>query len=495
MQPVLCGIDLGTSSLKVVLTDAQGHAVSAATSDYALLSPAPGIAEQEPPTWWAALKAALATALRAARSDGRSMRAIGLSGQMHGIVALDKHDQPVRPAMLWADQRGAAHVAMIEQRIDRQTLLQHTGSRASVSFSAPKIMWLRQHEPQSWARCTKIVQPKDWLRLRLTGDLATEPTDASATLLFELAARNWSDLLLDRFDIPRSLLPPVVPSMEPTGVISRAAADELGIPAGIPVIAGAGDTPAQAIGYGVVDPGLVLATISSGGQLFAATGEPQIDPQGRVHALCHVQPDRWYVLGAIQAAGLALRWLRDLLAPTQSFDQLIAEAAQIPPGADGLIFVPYLLGERTPHLDNTARGMVFGLTLQHTRAALVRAVLEGVGFAFRDALHVFRAMGLECNEVRMGGGGSRSALWRGIFADVLDIPVALTSAEHGAAHGAALMAGVSSGVFPDLYAATATIRVIERHAPNHEQSARYAELHEIYRELYARNRDLFGRLD
>lgn len=494
MQPVLCGIDLGTSSLKVVLLDERGQVAGSGAADYAIQSPAPGVAEQDPATWWQALKVAVAHSFRAADSDGRSLRAIGLTGQMHGIVALNDRLEPLRPAILWADQRGADEVAAIEQQIARAALIALTGSRASVGFTAPKIMWLRRHEPDVWARCALVVQPKDWLRLRLTGERATEPTDASATLLFDLRARDWSAELLDRLAVPRAMLPPIAPSLAQTGALTPAAAAELGLPAGIPVIAGAGDTPAQALGYGALDPGLVLATISSGGQLFAATTTPRADPHGRVHTLCHVSADRWYVMGALQAAGLALHWLRDQFADNLPYDQLLAEAAQIAPGADGLMFVPYLLGERTPHMDHAARGMFFGLALRHGRAALVRAVLEGVAFAFRDALDVLHEMDVPCSEVRLGGGGSRSPLWRAIFADVLNQPIALTNAEQGAAYGAALIAGVGVGHWPDLRAATARVQVIERRAPEPAHVARYAELHEIYRELYARNRDLFARL-
>jgi len=496
--PVLAGIDLGTSSLKVVLLDDAGSVVATAASDYPILRGAPGEAEQDPEMWWLALCAALPRALAACGSRGSELRAIGVSGQMHGIVALDETMRPLRPAIIWADQRGAQEVAEIEQRIDQAALLAHTGSRASVGFSAPKILWLRRNEPDIFARCRWLLLPKDYLRLRLTGELATEPSDASATLLFDIHQRDWSDTLLKQLDLPRTVLPPIQPSLAQVGVVLPQAAAELGIPAGIPVIAGAGDTPAQALGYGVFDQKVVLATISSGGQLFATIEQPRTDPQGRIHTLCHVMPDRWYVLGALQAAGLALRWFRDTFARdlgAESYISLLSEAATAPAGANGLIFLPYLLGERTPHMDHTARAVFFGLTLQHDRAAATRAVLEGVAFAFRDALNVFREVGLQCDEVRMGGGGSRSHLWRGIFADVLGVPVVLNDAEQGAALGAALLAGLGIGHFANVAEATKlAVRVIDRHEPDAEHVARYDEAYLMYRALYTSLREQFRAL-
>jgi xylulokinase len=506
--PRLAGIDLGTSSLKVVLTDEAGQVISDATADYTIHAPAPGVAEQDPAAWWDALRVALERALEQCGSRGETLLGIGLSGQMHGIVPLDAQDQPLRPAIIWADQRGAAEVERIEQLIDRRSLLAQTGNRASVSFSAPKIMWFRDHEPELFARCHRLLLPKDHLRLRLTGEVATEPTDASATLLFDLGKRDWSDAILDRLAIPRNLLPPIVPSLTQVGVVTKAAAHELGIPAGIPVVAGAGDTPAQATAYGGMQIGVVLATISSGGQLFVATDQPTVDPQGRTHTLCHVLPERWYVMAAMQAAGLALRWLRDLLeigdpqspisnlqspiSNLPSYEQLTAEAERVPPGAHGAIFLPYLLGERTPHMDNDARAVLFGLTLRHDRTAVTRAVMEGVAFAFRDGLEIFRELGLPLNELRLGGGGARSPLWRQIMADVLRMPVTLTNADHGAALGAALIAGAGIGHFRDLAEASAAIvHPTATIDPDPHTADRYDELYGTYRALYLSLREHF----
>jgi xylulokinase len=496
--PFLAGIDLGTSSLKVALCDEAGRVVSSAAADYPIYAPTPGVAEQDPADWWAALRTALAQALSGCGGRGDSLAAIGLSGQMHGIVPLDQSGQALRRAIIWADQRGADEIDLIEQRVDRATLIVHTGSRASVGFSAPKILWLRRHEPGVFARCAHLLLPKDYLALRLTGEIATEPTDASATLLFDLARRDWSPLLLERLEIAPGLLAPVRPTLSQAGTLTPAAAADLGLPSGIPVVIGAGDTPAQATAYGGLRPGVTLATISSGGQLFAAADQPIIDPTGRVHTLCHVLPDRWYLLGAMQAAGLALRWFRDLFAAATedqfqlSYEQLTAEAAQVPAGADGLIFLPYLLGERTPHMDNDARAVFFGLTLRHNRAALVRAVMEGVAFAFRDGLEIFAALGLQTNELRLGGGGSRSALWRSICADVFNMPVTLTNADHGAALGAALLAGASIGHFGDLAAVSASVvQAVETVEPHPERAARYVEQYAVFRSLYPCLREQF----
>jgi xylulokinase len=496
--PRLVGIDLGTSSLKVVLLNDAVQVVGVATADYPILSSAPGQAEQNPRDWWVALRTALSEAVAQCGGRTDALLGIGLSGQMHGIVALDAQHQPLRSAILWADQRGAEEAAYIQQAIDQDTLVQTTGSHASVAFSAPKILWLRRHEPNMFARCARILQPKDYLHLRLTGEIATEATDASGTLLFDIQRRDWSDMLLDSLDLPRRLFAPVYPSLNQVGAVSEAAAAELGIPAGVPVIAGAGDTPAQAVGYGVLDNGRVLATISSGGQLFAAIDQPRVDPEGRVHTLCHITPDRWYVLGALQAAGLALRWFRDQLIQDHvppSFEALTAAAAQVPAGARGLIFLPYLLGERTPHMDNQARAVFCGFTLQHDRAAATRAVMEGVAFAFRDALSVFRELGLHIDTVCLGGGGSRSPVWRGIFADVLGMPVQLPAAAQGAAQGAALLAGVGVGHFRDMADATSTTaRVIETIAPHAEGTARYNDLYTVYASVYANLREQFKAL-
>lgn len=497
---LLCGIDLGTSSLKVVLLESDGRVCGVAAAEYPIHAPAPGVAEQDPRDWWDALRAALAGALARAGRAGSEIDALGLSGQMHGVVALDARGQPLRRAILWADQRGAEQVRLIEQRVPRAELLAVAGSRASVGLSAPKILWLRQHEPQTFARCRQILLPKDYLGLRLTGAAQSEPSDAAGTLLFDQARRDWSDALLERLELERALLPPLLPSLAPRGGLAAEPAAQLGLRPGTPVLAGAGDTPCQAAAYGGLHPGGLLATLSSGGQLLAATDAPLTDPRGRVHTLCHVTPRRWYLLGAIQAAGLGLRWLRDLFAgqtapdgPWPSYEELTRAAEAVAPGADGLFFLPYLLGERTPHMDNDARGAFVGLTPRHGQAELTRAVLEGVAFAFRDGLEVLRELGLPAETVRLGGGGSRSPLWRQIMADVLGRPVLLTDAAEGAALGAALIAGVGVGAFADLdQAAARAVRVSATVAPDPRRAAAYERRYGLFRALYPALREHFA---
>lgn len=494
VMSLLAGIDIGTSSLKVVLADAAGRVRSSAVAEYPLHTPAPGVAEQDPEHWWAALREAMAAAL-ASCGGGAHVVALGLSGQMHGIVPLGEDDRPLRRAIIWADQRGADLATAIEAQVGREALIAHTGSRAAVGFSAPKILWLRQNEPALFARCKRLLLPKDYLRLRLTGEAASEPSDASGTLLFDIVRRDWSPWLLEALQLPSTLFPPLVPTLGVAGRLRPAVAEELGLPPGIPVVAGAADTPAQAAAYGGLRVGTVLATLSSGGQLLAPIRQPLIDPQGRIHTLCHVLPEVWYLLGAMQAAGLALRWLRDLLSPAGlplSYDALVAEAAAAPPGSAGLIFLPYLLGERTPHMDNDARAVFFGLTIRHGRAELARAVLEGVAFAFRDGVEVIRALGVPITELRVGGGGSRSALWRAIMADVLGMPVTLTDADQGAAHGAALIAGAGIGLLPDLeQISAAVVRPVAVSEPDSARAGRYEEQFARYQALYAAVRGLW----
>ncbi|MCU0493690.1 MAG: xylulokinase [Chloroflexaceae bacterium] len=479
------GIDLGTSSLKVVVVGETGQLLSRANASYPLLAEKPGQAEQHPDDWWTALVTALRQALAASARPASAVRGLGLSGQMHGIVPLDATGVPLRRAMLWADQRGEAECRQLEQTVDPALVLARTGSRPAVAFSAVKLLWLRAHEPETFARVAHVLQPKDYLRLRLTGELATDPTDASGTLLFDLARRGWWQGLLEKLNLSPALLPPVRPSSAIAGQLTAAAAAELGLPVGLPVATGAGDTAAQALAYGATRPGVVLATISSGGQLVAPLRQPQVEPGGRVHTFCHVEPGLWYALGAFQSAGLALRWLGDLLGANGNYDDLIAEATAVPPGADGLIFLPYLLGERTPHLNNQARAVFFGLTLSHGRAALVRAVLEGVAYAFRDGLAVFYSMGLPVVEVRLGSGGARSPLWRSIFADVLGLPVRPVMGDDGAAMGAAMLA--AAGVdrvstlarnAPSSATPGATVQ------PDPANRQQYDEGYRRYRELY-----------
>ena len=486
------GIDRGTSFLKLQVIDAAGAAVAAAGASVPLHVPQPGWVEQDPAEWWAALRAACRDLFAPGGVDPASIAAVGLSGQMHGAVFLDSEGAVLRPCLIWADARTTAQVAQIAERVPRATLIGITGNAPNTSFTAAKVLWVQQHEPEIYARTRHILLPKDYLRLRLTGTYATDVSDASATLLFDLARRDWSPALLDAFSIHPALLPPVHESTAPTGTITPEAAAATGLRAGTPVVAGGGDAECSAFGLGLAgaagSAGAVLTSIGTSGQVFAVTDRPVIDPRGRIHSLCHVAPDRWHVMGAILAGGLALRWLRDILTPPggppPDYDALSAEAALIAAGANGVIFLPYLQGERTPYMDPQARGVFFGLSRDHTRAHLVRAVMEGVAFALRDGLEVFRELGIAPAEVRVAGGGARSPLWRQIQRDVFALPVRTIGADHGGAYGAALLAAVGAGAFAGGADAARAVPLGARSAPDPAQVAAYDAVYRRYRRLY-----------
>ena len=486
------GIDLGTSFLKLQVIDAAGAAVAAAGASVPLHVPQPGWVEQDPAEWWAALRAACRDLFAPGGVDPASIAAVGLSGQMHGAVFLDSEGAVLRPCLIWADARTTAQVGQIAERVPRATLIGITGNAPNTSFTAAKVLWVQQHEPEIYARTRHILLPKDYLRLCLTGTYATDVSDASATLLFDLARRDWSPVLLAAFGIDPALLPPVHESTAPTGTITPEAAAATGLRAGTPVVAGGGDAECSAFGLGLAgaagSAGAVLTSIGTSGQVFAVTDRPVIDPRGRIHSLCHVAPDRWHVMGAILAGGLALRWLRDILTPPggppPDYDALSAEAALIAAGANGVIFLPYLQGERTPYMDPQARGVFFGLSRDHTRAHLVRAVMEGVAFALRDGLEVFRELGIAPAEVRVAGGGARSPLWRQIQRDVFALPVRTIGADHGGAYGAALLAAVGAGAFAGGADAARAVPLGARSAPDPAQVAAYDAVYRRYRRLY-----------
>jgi len=399
---------------------------------------------------------------------------------MHGLVVLDAGGRVIRPALLWNDQRTAAECVEIEERVGPERLIELTGNRALTGFTAPKLLWLRRHEPDAYARIARVMLPKDYVRLRLTGEWAIDAADASGTLLFDVARRRWSDEVLDALELPRDWFPPVLESPDQAGVTAAGAA-----PA-VPVAAGAGDQPAAALGVGIDRPGPVSVVLGTSGVVLAALPGYAHDPEGRVHAFCHAVPGTWQAMGVMLSAAGSLEWLHERLAPGTSFDELIAEAAAWPPGAEGLMFAPYLAGERTPHADPDARGAFVGLQLRHDRGALVRAVLEGVAFGLRDALDAVRALGVDASVGRVSGGGARSPLWLEIVASVLDIPLERTESEEGSAFGAALLGGVAGGVFADPSEAVARcVRVGEGPVgPDPALRAAYGDAHEQFRALY-----------
>ncbi|HEX2427199.1 MAG TPA: xylulokinase [Gaiellaceae bacterium] len=453
----LVGLDVGTTGAKAVAISSEGELLASAEETYPLSTPLAGWSEQDPEDWWRASERALAAL-------GVDPGRVGLSGQMHGLVCLDEHGQVLRPAILWNDQRTAEECAEIEALVGPERLVSLTGNSALPGFTAPKLLWLRRHEPDVYARTRRITLPKDYVRLRLTGEWAIDVADASGTLLFDVANRTWSDEVLAALDVPAEWLPPVSESTE---------------------IAGAGDQQAAALGVGVVEPGAVSVVLGTSGVVLAPLREYAHEPHGRVHAFCHALPETWEAMGVMLNAAGSLQWFRDTLAPGIPFDQLTAEAAGWGPGVDGLTFLPYLQGERTPHADPDARAAFTGLARHHDRGALVRAVLEGVAYGLRDSLELLRGLGVEARVGRASGGGAHSRLWLAIVATVLALPLELTTLEEGSAFGAALLAGVADGVFSDAREAVAAcVRVRERIEPRSEWAGPYEEGYARYRALY-----------
>ena len=448
----LVGIDVGTGGTRALVVGDDGRVLGTGTCDHAVFaSPQPGWAEQSPDDWWRATQAALRAALTASRIDPSTIGAIGLSGQMHGAVLLDADLNVVRPAIIWCDQRTDEECRWLNSTIGAEALLSHTCNPALTNFTLTKLLWVRTHEPEAWRRVRHVLLPKDYVRLRLSGRLAMDVTDASGTLMFDVARRRWSCEILDGAHIDPTLLPPAFESADVCGSVSEEGAIASGLVQGTPIVAGAGDQAAGATGIGVVRPGVVSATIGTSGVVFAATDRPAMDPKGRLHTFCHAAPDRWHLMGVTQAAGLSLRWLRDQLgARDGGYDSMIAEAAHVPAGADGVLWAPYLMGERTPHLDPDARAALVGLAASHHRGHIIRAVLEGVAFSLRDTLTIFAELNVPVSTIRLGGGGARSALWRQIQADVYGRAVETVLVDEGAAFGAAVLAGIGAGIWRDI---------------------------------------------
>jgi xylulokinase len=477
-EPALVGVDVGTTGVKALAVSPDGEVLAAATRGYGLSTPRPGWSEQDPEDWWRAAEAALADVAR-----GREIAGIGLSGQMHGLVTLDAAGRVIRPAILWNDQRTAAECAEIEERVGLERLIALTGNRALTGFTAPKLLWLRRHEPEAYARVARVMLPKDYVRLRLTGEWAIDASDASGTLLLDVERRDWSADVLGALDLPPVWFPPVLESPSAAGGVRTSPSNTVSL--GTPVAAGAGDQPAAAVGVGVVRPGALSVVLGTSGVVLAALPAYAHDGEARVHAFCHAVPGTWQAMGVMLSAAGSLEWFHRTLAPDAPFETLVEEAAGWGPGAEGLLFLPYLSGERTPHADPDARGAFVGLELRHDRGALVRAVLEGVAFGLRDSLDLIRALGVDVPSARVSGGGARSRLWLEIVSSVLGIPLELTESEEGSAFGAALLGGVAAGVFADVHDAVARcVRVVDRVDPSPPWRDAYAELLPRYRALY-----------
>ncbi len=502
----LMGIDVGTTGTRAVLVRPDGHVVGAATGDHQPMRMAkPGWAEQEPEDWWQATIRAVRAALEKAGLSGTDVAGIGLSGQMHGVVLLDKTHSVLRPSLIWCDQRSQAQCDWITSRVGAERLIELVSNPALTGFSAPKLLWVRDNEPKTFERATRFLLPKDFVRFRLTSELATDVSDASGTLLFDVKSRRWSKEMFSSLELDSRLVPTAYESPEVTGKITRETALATGLAAGTPVVGGAGDQAASAVGNGIVLPGLASATLGTSGVVFTYTEAPKLDPLGRIHTFCHAVPGKWHVMGVTQGAGLSLRWFRDQLGSQEAwcaaqlgvdpYEVIVREAERIPVGSDGLLFLPYLMGERTPHLDALARGMWFGLTAAHTRAHLIRSILEGVAFSLRDSLEIFKELEIPVEQIRLSGGGSRSFLWRQIQADIYAKEVVTLRTSEGSAFGAALLAGVGSRTFSSVEeAARATIQIRERMAPRRELTAVYDRHYEVYRSLYPQVRDLAHQL-
>lgn len=488
------GIDVGTGGTRALIIDEQGRVVASATEEHApFASPQIGWAEQEPEDWWRACGIAVKKALSGGKISAEDIACVGYSGQMHGAVMLDEKDQVVRPALIWCDVRTQQQCDDLDKQIGHDRIIQLTCNPALPNFTLTKFLWVREHEPENWKRVRSVMLPKDYVRFRMTGERAIDMADASGTLLLDVANRRWSREIIDATQIDERLLPSLHESPDVCGRVSSDGATATGLKAGTPVVAGAGDQAAGATGMGIVAGGAVSATIGTSGVVFASTDRPALDPKGRLHTFCHAIPGRWHVMGVTQAAGQSLRWLRDNLFDGESYDNLTAEAAKIGPGSDGLLWTPYLMGERTPHLDAAARAALVGLTASHTRAHIVRAVLEGVAFSLRDTFTIFDEMKVQVRSIRLGGGGARSNLWRQIQADIYGHEVEIVEAEEGAAYGAAILAGVGAKKWPTVDAAcAAVIRVAQRVPAQTDVVAKMNSAYVAYRRVYPATKSIFN---
>jgi len=487
---MILGIDVGTGGTRAVLVSEDGAVIASSTSEHApFTSPQTAWAEQDPADWWRAAQ----EAIRAVARDGKQITGVGLTGQMHGAVLLDEHGAVLRPAIIWCDQRTDEQCAWITEKVGAKRLLELTCNPALNNFTLTKLLWVRQHEPDIWKKVRHVLLPKDYVRFRLSGEYAIDVADASGTLMLDVTHRRWSEELLGIVDIDKALLPKVFESPEVCAKISAEAEGLTGIPAGTPIVAGAGDQAAGAIGMGITRPGAVSVTLGTSGVVFAATDAPSLDPGGRLHTFCHAIPGRWHVMGVTQAAGLSLRWIRDQFCqPGYEYSELSKEAAAVPPGCDGVLWAPYLMGERTPHLDSSVRAALTGLAASHTRSHVARAVMEGVAFSQRDSFTIFAELGVPVNKIRVSGGAARSKLWKQIQADVYGHPVETIAADEGGAYGAALLAGVGTGVWPSVDEAcdrhVRTAEVVAPIAANttvmDKQYKRYCRIYPALKEIY-----------
>jgi xylulokinase len=495
----ILGIDVGTGGTRALILDEHGRVISSATEEHEpFSSPKIGWAEQRPEDWWRACGLAVRHALAKSSLAGDAIACVGFSGQMHGAVMLDERMQVVRPALIWCDVRTEPQCRELTSKIGAERLIQLTCNPALPNFTLTKFLWVRENEPENWKRVRSVMLPKDYVRFRLTGDRAIDMADASGTLMLDVAQRRWSREVLQAAEIDDRLLPALYESPDVCGQVSVEGAAATGLKIGTPVVAGAGDQAAGATGMGIVAAGAVSATIGTSGVVFASTDRPALDPKGRLHTFCHAVPARWHVMGVTQSAGLSLRWFRDQFGAgvddgRDPYERLTQEAGTVSPGCDGLLWTPYLMGERTPHLDATARGALVGLTASHTRAHVIRAILEGVAFSLGDTFTIFEEMRVPVKGIRLGGGGARSQLWRQIQADVYGREVEVVEAEEGAAYGAAILAGVGARIWPTVdQACNSIVRVAERTAPQSAVIGVMNTAYAAYRRVYPATRAIFN---
>jgi xylulokinase len=490
------GIDVSTTATKTLLIDSNGVVLAVASTTYPFETPHPLWSEQHPDLWWDGAQKSIRAVLEKSGVDADQIGGVGLTGQMHGLVLLDKAGSVLRPAILWNDQRTQAQCDEIHRRIGKEKFIQITGNVALTGFTAPKILWVAQNEPELYAKAKHVLLPKDYLRLKLTGEYAMDKADGAGTVLFDLKKRDWSDEVLTALGIPRAWMPPTFEGPSFTGRVSAEAAAATGLKAGTPVVAGGGDQSAQAVGVGAVEPGIVGLTVGTSGVVFATTPSALVEPEGRLHAFCHAVPGMWHFMGVMLSAAGSLQWYRDTLAPGMSFDDLLKEAEDTPAGSEGLQFLPYLSGERTPHPDPLARGAFIGLTIRHSRGHMTRAVLEGVAFGLKDSFTLIQNAGLGAiTQVRASGGGTKGALWRQILASVLDAELVTVNTAEGAAYGAALLAGVGARAWADVPSACrAAVKITGSTQPDSTQVIVYRKSYALYRELYPALKPSFDKM-